>query len=97
MPELTEDVTFRHEDWYGEELTDRHFVGCEFFDVDLTEAVSRGAVFTGCTFGNVAFNASRHVDSAFTRCVFGGATSSRPSSPAASWSAAPSASVTCVR
>jgi fluoroquinolone resistance protein len=70
MPELTEDVTFRHEDWYGEELTDRHFVGCEFFHVDLTEAVSRGAVFTGCTFGNVLFNASRHVDSAFTRCVF---------------------------
>ncbi|WP_405094636.1 pentapeptide repeat-containing protein [Micromonospora sp. NBC_01412] len=70
MLEPTEDVTFRHDDWYGEELVDRHFVRCEFFHVDLTEAVSRGAVFTGCTFGNVAFNASRHIDSAFTRCVF---------------------------
>ncbi|MCX5069500.1 pentapeptide repeat-containing protein [Micromonospora lupini] len=70
MPELTEDTTFRHEDWYAEELTDRQFVACEFFDVDLTEAVTRGAVFTGCTFGNVQFNASRHLDSAFTRCVF---------------------------
>lgn len=66
MPEPTEDVTFRHHDWHAEELVDRHFVGCEFFGVDLTEALTRGAVFTGCTFGNVQFNASRHVDSAFT-------------------------------
>ncbi|GAA2701202.1 pentapeptide repeat-containing protein [Micromonospora olivasterospora] len=70
MREPIEDVTFRHEDWYGEELADRHFVRCEFFHVDLTEAVSRGAVFTDCTFGNVAFNASRHTDSAFARCAF---------------------------
>ncbi|MEU4676217.1 pentapeptide repeat-containing protein [Micromonospora sp. NPDC023737] len=70
MPELTEDATFRDEDWYGEELTDRRFVRCSFFEVDLTEAVSRGAVFDGCTFGNVKFNGSRHTDSAFTRCAF---------------------------
>ncbi|WP_432957160.1 pentapeptide repeat-containing protein [Micromonospora haikouensis] len=70
MPEPTEDATFRYDDWYAEDLADRHFVRCEFFHVDLTEAVSRGAVFTECVFGNVAFNASRHVDSAFARCVF---------------------------
>ncbi|MFI6132548.1 pentapeptide repeat-containing protein [Micromonospora sp. NPDC051141] len=70
MPEPVEDVTYRQQDWYAEELVDRHFVRCEFFDVDLTEAVSRGAVFTECVFGTVAFNASRHVDSAFTRCTF---------------------------
>jgi hypothetical protein len=70
MPEPTEDVTYRHEDWYAEELVERHFIRCSFFHVDLTEAISQGAVFTECVFGNVAFNASRHTDSAFTRCTF---------------------------
>ena len=70
MPEAVEDVTYRHQDWYAEELADRHFVRCEFSHVDLTEAVSQGATFTECVFGNVALNASRHTDSAFTRCTF---------------------------
>ncbi|WBB82207.1 pentapeptide repeat-containing protein [Micromonospora sp. WMMD882] len=70
MPELTEDATFRRDDWYAEEIVDRHFVRCSFHDVDLTEATTRGAVFTECVFGGVRFNASRHVDSAFDRCVF---------------------------
>ncbi|MEV5448167.1 pentapeptide repeat-containing protein, partial [Streptomyces sp. NPDC052644] len=70
MPQTIEDETFRHTDWYAEELTDRHFVRCVFTDVDLTEAVSRGASFTGCDFGGVSFNASRHTDSAFVRCGF---------------------------
>ncbi|MFI6226470.1 pentapeptide repeat-containing protein [Micromonospora echinospora] len=70
MPELTEDATYRHDDWYGEEIVDRHFVRCSFQEIDLTEATTRGAVFTECSFGGVRFNASRHVDSAFTRCVF---------------------------
>lgn len=70
VPELTEDATFRHDDWYAEDVVDRHFVRCSFHDVDLTEATTRGAVFTECVFGAVRFNASRHVDSAFTRCTF---------------------------
>lgn len=65
-----EDVTFRGDDWYGEDLVDRHYLRCTFSDVDLTEATSRGSVFEECTFHNVRLNASRHVDSAFLRCVF---------------------------
>jgi fluoroquinolone resistance protein len=70
VDELIENVTFRDEDWYGEELVERAYTGCTFHHVDLTEATSRGSVFTECTFGNVKFNASRHVDSAFLRCTF---------------------------
>ena len=64
------DESFSGIDWYGEDLADRAYTRCQFFDVDLTEAQSRGAVFTECTFGNVQFNASRHTDSAFIRCTF---------------------------
>lgn len=61
---------FRHEDRYGEEIGNRHFVRCSLRDVDWTEATSRGATFTECSFSGVRLNASRHVNSAFTRCVF---------------------------
>jgi uncharacterized protein YjbI with pentapeptide repeats len=64
-----EDVSYRGEDWYGEELTDRVYLRCRFTDVDLTEATTRGVRFEECAFDNVRFNASRHVDSAFLRCV----------------------------
>jgi uncharacterized protein YjbI with pentapeptide repeats len=65
-----EGETYRDEDWYGEDLADRSYQGCEFHAVDLTEATSRGAVFTECVFGNVRLNNSRHLDSAFLRCRF---------------------------
>ncbi|GAA1772049.1 pentapeptide repeat-containing protein [Luedemannella helvata] len=70
MADVIEGETFRDLDWYGEEFEDRAYERCFFFDVDLTEAVSRGARFEECSFGNVRFNASRHTDSAFLRCVF---------------------------
>jgi fluoroquinolone resistance protein len=62
--------SFSGVDWYGEQLADREYRRCQFFDADLTEAQSQGVVFTECTFGNVRFNASRHTDSAFIRCTF---------------------------
>ncbi|MFD1320385.1 pentapeptide repeat-containing protein [Micromonospora sonneratiae] len=70
MSKVVEGETFRNEDWYAEELIEVSYRGCEFHHVDLTEAVTRGAVFEECIFGNVRFNASRHTDSAFLRCVF---------------------------
>ncbi|GHJ48767.1 hypothetical protein Cs7R123_61090 [Catellatospora sp. TT07R-123] len=70
MTEVTEDAVFRDEDWYGDEFAERRFVRCSFHEVDLTEAVTRGAVFEQCVFGNVRFNASHHTDSAFLRCTF---------------------------
>lgn len=70
MADLVEGETFRHEDWYGEELVDRAYTDCAFHDVDLSESFTRGTVFTACTFGDVRFNASRHTDSAFLRCTF---------------------------
>ncbi|GAB4059715.1 pentapeptide repeat-containing protein [Catellatospora paridis] len=70
MAEVTEDASFSGEDWYGDELEDRHFLRCTFRDVDMTELSSRNAVFEECVFGNVKFNASRHADSAFLRCSF---------------------------
>jgi fluoroquinolone resistance protein len=65
-----EDETFRDEDWYAEEITGRTYIRCSFLGIDLTESVTRGAVFTDCSFGNVRFNASKHIDSAFTGCGF---------------------------
>jgi fluoroquinolone resistance protein len=65
-----EDESISGEDWYAEELLDRTYRRCSFFDVDLTEATSRGSLFEECTFGNVKFNASRHDDSAYIRCTF---------------------------
>ena len=70
MVDMIEGETFRDLDWYGEELSDRGYRQCSFLDVDLTEAVSRGAVFEECVFGTVRFNASHHTDSAFVRCEF---------------------------
>src|SRR5690606_39240725 len=65
-----EDETFSGADWYGEEIIDRTYGRCTLWNVDLTEAISRGALFEECTFHNVRFNASEHTDSAFLRCVF---------------------------
>jgi uncharacterized protein YjbI with pentapeptide repeats len=70
MAEEVDGESFSGDDWYGEELADRVYRGCTFFDVDLTESVSQGAVFEECRFGNVRFNASRHTDSGFVRCTF---------------------------
>jgi fluoroquinolone resistance protein len=84
METLAEGESFAHEDWYGDEFVERVYRRCDFNDVDLTEAQTRGTVFEECTFGNVRFNASRHADSAFLRCTSPGATSSRPSSTGAS-------------
>jgi uncharacterized protein YjbI with pentapeptide repeats len=70
VAELIEDTSFRNEDWYGDEITDRSYTRCAFFDVDLTEALTQGVEFKECSFGNVRFNASRHTDSAFLRCTF---------------------------
>jgi fluoroquinolone resistance protein len=70
MVEVVEDESFSGIDWYGEELADRVYRRCSFFDVDLTESSSRGAVLEECRFSNVKLNASRHVDSALLRCVF---------------------------
>jgi uncharacterized protein YjbI with pentapeptide repeats len=67
---VIEGETFRDEDWYGEELTDREYRNCLFSRVDLTEAATRGVTFTECAFDNVRLNASRHADSAFLRCTF---------------------------
>lgn len=70
MGPTVEDESFAHEDWYGDELVERVYRGCDFNDIDLTEAQTRGVVFDECTFGNVRLNASRHADSAFLRCTF---------------------------
>lgn len=70
MTEPIESVTFKHEDWYAEELDARAYTGCTFSDIDLTESASTRSVFTGCTFGGVRFNASTHTDSAFVSCTF---------------------------
>jgi fluoroquinolone resistance protein len=70
VADVIEDEQFSNDDWYGEELDERAYTRCSFAHIDLTESVSRGAVFTECSFSNVKFNASRHVDSAFVRCVF---------------------------
>ncbi len=61
---------FRGEDWYGEDLGDRRYIGCEFVDIDLTEATSAGATFTDCVLTHVKLNASRHTASAFVGCTF---------------------------
>ena len=63
-------MTFRHQDWYAEEIVDRRFVNCVFHDVDLTEAVSRGPRSSGAPSAGSPFNSSRHTDSAFIRCMF---------------------------
>lgn len=71
VPEPAEtELVFRREDWYADEFTGRRFERCEFHEVDLTEAVTRGVSFIDCVFGNVRFNASQHVDTAFTGCTF---------------------------
>lgn len=41
-----------------------------FVDVDMSEALTRGAVFEECTFRGVRLNASRHHASAFLNCTF---------------------------
>ena len=56
MADVIEDATFRDEDWYGEELADRAYVRCAFFDIDLTEAVSQGtspSAFIGIQGGRI--------------------------------------------
>jgi len=70
VTEPVEDEIFRNEDWYAEEITARLYTRCSFSEIDLTESITRGAVFTDCSFGNVRFNASKHTDSAFTGCTF---------------------------
>jgi fluoroquinolone resistance protein len=75
VPDATQDPPveeqrFFRDDWYGEELAGRHYVRCDFHEVDFSEALTRNSVFTDCVFGNVRFNASRHTDSAFTGCAF---------------------------
>jgi fluoroquinolone resistance protein len=63
-------LTLRGEDWYGDEIVNREYTDCAFYDVDMTELVNRGSVFERCTFGNVRFNASEHTDAAFVSCTF---------------------------
>ena len=65
-----EDVEYRDEDWYGEDLGDQVFERCLFVGVDLTEVTTRGARFTECRFHNCRLNASQHVSSAFVACEF---------------------------
>jgi uncharacterized protein YjbI with pentapeptide repeats len=60
----------RSQDWYGEDLSGQEHVRVAFIEVDMTEAVNRGAVFTECTFKGVRFNASSHQDAAFVNCTF---------------------------
>ena len=67
---LVDGVTLRDEDWYGDEIVNREYTDCAFYDMDMTELVNRGSTFERCTFGNVKFNASRHTDAAFVSCTF---------------------------
>ncbi len=60
----------RSQDWYGVDLSGQEHYRVAFIEVDMTEAVNRGAVFTECTFLGVRLNASSHEDAAFVNCTF---------------------------
>ena len=62
--------TFRHVDWYAEELGACAFVDCVFVDADLTEVTTRGARVEGCEFRGGQLNASTHDGTSFTGCRF---------------------------
>jgi fluoroquinolone resistance protein len=70
VTEPIEGRTFKHEDWYGEQLIARTYIDCTFNDIELTESSIERSAFTDCTFGGVRFNASTHDDTAFIGCTF---------------------------
>ena len=61
---------YSDEDWYGEDLSGRTFIGCRFEDCDLTEVVSTSATFEECEFVRCRLNASTHRHTVLARCVF---------------------------
>ena len=58
-----EGESFADLDWYARDLSGEEYRSCTFRDVDLTEAVSRGATFESCVFDNCRLNASTHTAS----------------------------------
>ena len=61
---------FVAEDWGGRLVEGERFEGLSFTEDDLSEVVTKGAVFDACTFRGVRFNVSSHERSAFTNCTF---------------------------
>ena len=66
------DTTMSGVSWEGEDLSGRVLSRVRFVDLDLAEAVNRGAVFTECDFRGARFNASLHDGAAFVNCAFRG-------------------------
>ena len=64
------DEDLSHVDWSGEDIGNAVFRRCRFFDADLSEATTDGAVFEECDLSGVRFNVSTHTATAFLRCTF---------------------------